>query len=74
MFLMWDIIGSNKREPLGILTLCQEGPFFCGGNMKENRVGFTNKTKIGEEYKVVEYNGCNDVIIEFPNGDRKKTT
>lgn len=42
--------------------------------MKENRVGFTNKTKIGEEYKVVEYNGCNDVIIEFPNGDRKKTT
>ena len=43
--------------------------------MNKNRIGETYINKWGSKFTIVEYNNCNDIIIEFdePNKPRKKT-
>lgn len=38
-----------------------------------SRIGLTNTTKLGEKMTIIEYYGSDNVIVQFPNGDKKKT-
>ena len=43
-------------------------------NMAKSRIGETNIASCGMEMTIVEYNGANDIIVEFKDGARTHTT